>query len=134
MTKDPFDVLIPNVQIIEPPDAAFAFFDGESRKLTYKIRNIGVHIVKDINLESQTKVKTHAGNTKDDFVFRDTIINYSKIIEAPTVIPPNSTRDAVVQVSIPVDYDETIIYKGKQAIQPCRVFLTVKAIEHKNEL
>jgi hypothetical protein len=61
-------------------------------------------------------------------------MNYSRIIKAPTVIPPNSTRDVVVQVSIPADYDETILYKGKQEIQPCRVFLTVKAIEHKNEL
>lgn len=122
------------LQVIAPPDAAFSFFQGESRKLVYKIRNIGAHPYNDFNIVAKTMIRVG----KDDegkALYQDTKKNYAKVLSYPGNINPQSkSKDIEVLVSVPVDYDEKIIYKGKPAIQPCRVFVTIKAVEHRQEL
>ena len=67
-------------------------------------------------------------------IYQDTKKNYSKVLGYPGNMNPQSIKEIEVLISVPIDYSETIIHKGMAAIQPCRVFLTIKSIEHRNEL
>lgn len=121
------------LQVIPPPAAAFSFFQGESRKLTYKIRNIGAHPFNDFNIVAETKIKVGT-DSEGKNIYQSTKKNYAKVLAHPGNMNPQSTKDIDVLVSVPVDYSETIIHKGMPSIQPCRVFLTIKSVEHINEL
>jgi len=128
-----FSGQISELEIIEPSDTAFHFFQGESRNLTYKLRNSGIHPIKDVAINAITVVKVGL-DEKGKRITRPTEYNYAKVIQLPANIPAKKTKDMIINVSVPMDYNERIQYKGKMELQTMRVELIVKSIKHITEI
>jgi len=121
------------LQLINPPEAAFTYFKGESRKIVYKLRNIGAHPFRDFSVKALTRIKVGDGIDNKP-IFQDTKVNYAKVLSYPGNMNAQQTKDLEVLISVPPDYNEKIIYKGRPVVQACRVFVIIKSIEHITEL
>jgi|GEM_PF-7021700 len=115
-------------EIVDPPNSEFDFVAGESRTLKYKINNNTPYTLVDIELAARTKKKV----AKDKF--EDTVQNYAKVIKAPTEIEPRKSADVLVEVNVPLDYNENVVKDNEIILVPFRVNIAWKANKAIKEL
>jgi len=113
--------------VIDPPESDWNFFRGESRTLTWKLQNTSPHYIKNIDFTAKTYIYPPFGEPVI------TKANYATVIKVPSVIPPDSTREVKVKVSVPDNYNETIIHKGKVVEYPFRVKTSIRSLKHIQE-
>jgi len=125
--------VLEKIDVIDPPEAAFRFFKGESRQLEYKIRNLTPHPIADFIVEAWSAKKVGV-DKEGKPIMRKTKTNYAKVMEFPGNIPAMKTKSVMIRLEVPSDYKEKVLYKGKMEEQPYRVLVLIKAIRHIKEL
>jgi len=101
--------------VIMPPDSEWDVWNGETKEFTYKLQNPTHHVYKNIKFDAFTYIESKEQGQLS------TKVNYAKVISVPTKVPPKSTVEVKVKVTIPEDYNETIMYEGEEVEFPFRV-------------
>jgi hypothetical protein len=116
------------IKIVEPSKDDMTFLVGETKTLTYIIRNTSDFKIADLIFGVDTLINDGGNIRKTDF-------EYAVISKSPSVLYPGKESILKVKVTVPLDYKEYITKDdGEKAKQPFRVKLHVKGIEHINEL
>ena len=116
------------INIIEPDAAAMTFLAGETKTLTYIVRNTSDFKVADLEFYVDSILKD--GNS-----LKKTTDNYLKIMSSPKVLYPGKDYKVKIKVTVPIIYDEYITKDdGNKQKQPFRIKLSVKGIEHIEEI
>ena len=111
-----------------PPPECWNIFRGETKSLTYKLENTGIHPLKNVNFTAFTFIKS---KEQGDL---GTALNYAQVQSVPDKILGNTSIDVIVKVTIPDSYNETIKYEGKTIEYPFRVATKAVAIKSIEEI
>jgi len=116
-----------NISIIEPMDDDMIFFIGTNKTIAYKIKNNDEFPLKDIELESFT-IKNAGTKEKPNYV--STSKNYSHIITAPSELKAFETKDVLIEITVPQNYNEFVIKGGEKRKVPFSIKLKIRGLEY----
>jgi len=112
----------------EPPSIDWNIYRGETKTLTYKLRNTSYHVIKNVTFTAQTYI--HSKEQGD----LSTKMNYAQVGKVPDKINPKSEIEIKIKIEIPQNYSETIKYEGKTIEYPFRVATKAVGIKSIQEL
>jgi len=98
-----------------PPDSEWDLWNGETKEFTYKLQNPTHHVYKNIKFTAFTYIESKEQGQLS------TKMNYATVISVPDRVPPKSTVDVKVKVTLPENYNETIMYEGEEVEFPFRI-------------